>query len=254
MRNHARLAALLQPCEELLLERAQLKKGMAVVDVGCGMGSLTAAAASVCGPEKVCGVDISEPMLGAARAAHPALRLLDADAQTWTPSEPVDRVLSRFGVMFFPDPAAAFANMRGWLGDGGRGRFVALVWRAMAHNPWIRDAVEVFERHVSTPSYAPGGPGPWSLADRDALAALLHESGFGAVEIEAQSLTLRVQGDAEAALNYYCEWSPSARFFEAADAEQSAALRRDFEALVAGSHDGAGLDLGSSVWVVSASA
>jgi ubiquinone/menaquinone biosynthesis C-methylase UbiE len=113
----------------LLLERAAIRPGERVIDVGCGSGATTLAAAPLVGAQgSVLGVDVSEPMLAVARRRAAGLgnvRFVAADAQTHA-FEPgaQDLVLSRFGVMFFDDPPRAFASLRRALRPGGRLCFV----------------------------------------------------------------------------------------------------------------------------------
>jgi len=117
----------LQPVADALLEAAQLQGGERVLDVGCGCGATTLAAARAIAPNgEVVGADLSEPMIDVARrraadAGVDNVAFVQADAQTHDFGAPTfDVVMSRFGTMFFADPAAAFANIASSMGPGGR--------------------------------------------------------------------------------------------------------------------------------------
>jgi len=128
-----------RPFEDLLVEAALARSPRRVLDIGCGTGATTLALARRLGAHARCvGLDISDPMLALAseRAAREGSQaeFIRADAQTYR-FEPAsfDLIVSRFGVMFFEDPPAAFANLRRWLAPGGR--LALAVWGPPALNP-----------------------------------------------------------------------------------------------------------------------
>jgi SAM-dependent methyltransferase len=167
--------------------------GERVLDVGCGCGQTTVALAGRVGAAgTVVGVDISAPMLGVARArplptgaARPRFR--QADAQVEDLAEGVeggfDAAFSRFGVMFFADPAAAFANIRRALKPGGRLAFVC--WRPLAENPWMNlPAAAAAPLLPPAPPPNPTAPGPFAFADAERVRGILGQAGFGSISIE----------------------------------------------------------------------
>jgi len=185
---------------DLALERAAPAPGEAVLDVGCGCGTSSLAIARRVGPRgRVLGIDISRPMLARARARAAAegaaqLELLEADAQT-AALEPAafDLLFSRFGVMFFADPAAAFANLRRALRPGARLLFVC--WQRLADNPWVLAPLEAIAKHVPLPPPPPpGAPGPFAFADAERVRALLERAGFAGVAIEDVRFALGLGG------------------------------------------------------------
>ena len=172
------------------------KAGERIIDIGCGCGQTVLALAEAVGPRGgVLGVDISEPMLAVARrkaeaAGAGAVRFLEADAQVCA-FEPgaADAVYSRFGVMFFANPAEAFANIRRALKPGGRLAFVC--WRGMQENPWMTVPLGAGLRHLAPPPQPePNAPGPFAFADAERVRGLLAAAGFSGIEIRAHDQKL----------------------------------------------------------------
>lgn len=191
-----------------------------VLDVGCGTGS-TAIALALQGADCV-GIDPSAPMLAAARTrmarAGVDANFIQADAQTYAfPSASYDAVISRFGVMFFADPVAAFANLR----RATRGVLRFAAWRDAAENPFMTAAEEAARPLL--PGLAlrnPGEPGPFAFADRDRIFTILKDSGWAAIEIESIDVACRF---AEAELdNYLAVMGPVGRALQQADDETRA--------------------------------
>jgi ubiquinone/menaquinone biosynthesis C-methylase UbiE len=159
----------LKPIADLVIDRAKLKPGERVIDVGCGTGATAIAfAQEVAPPGHVLGVDISGPMLERARQSAPKDLPVDfvlADATVY-PFEPAsfDVLASRFGVMFFADPALSFANMRKALRPSGRLAFAC--WREPRENPFFMAPLQAAYKHVpKLPQQGPEDPGPFSFAD-----------------------------------------------------------------------------------------
>lgn len=176
---------------DAILDAAGLGPTLRVLDVGCGSGTLLAAAVEK-GADAV-GVDISPGMVEAARRRVPDATVLVADAQTadlldGAPGPSFDRVVSRFGVMFFDDPVAAFANIRSAATPDGR--LVAAVWRGMDENPVFTLGAGPLLARAEVPVPAPGAPGPTALADADRTRRLLSDAGWDAVEISPLDVTL----------------------------------------------------------------
>lgn len=175
--------SMIAPVGEALLDQASFRTGERIADIGCGCGANSFDIARAVGPEgRVTGIDVSEMLLGKARERLAAsgldnLAFVRADAETDTPTDiPFDRLFSRFGVMFFDDTAAAFANMRRWLVPGGD--FLFACWAAPEHNPWLGLVGSVVGRHADLPERDPDAPGPFRLADPDATSRMLSSAGF----------------------------------------------------------------------------
>jgi len=186
--NQATLDRMFAPFEPILMEALPPGAGHRVLDVGCGTGGITLAAARRTGAQGDClGIDISGPMLAAARtraeqAGLPA-RFLQADAQThaFAPAS-ADRIVSRFGVMFFEDPVAAFANLHRAARPGAAMRLIA--WRGAEENPFMTTAERAAAPLLpDLPARQPNAPGQFGFADRRRVAAILGQGGWAEVDI-----------------------------------------------------------------------
>ena len=177
-----------RPLEQLLVE-AVAGSGSGVLDVGCGTGGTTVALARRLGAKGHCvGIDISEPMLAAARARAERERVpatfIRGDAQSH-PFEPgsFDTITSRFGVMFFDDPLRAFANLRGAARDQGGLRLI--VWRGAADNPFMTTGERAAAALLpNIPARDPDAPGQFAFADRGRVYRILRESGWAGIDIQ----------------------------------------------------------------------
>lgn len=183
------LDAMLAPVADILVETAMAEGGSSVLDVGCGAGALTLQMAQRLGPyAHALGVDISAPLLAAARRRpHPpgsVAGFLEADAQTY-PFETgaFDAVVSRFGVMFFDDPVAAFTNIRRACRPDASLTFMA--WRSLRENPFYALAQDVAAPYVALPERAADAPGQFAFADSDRIRSILAASGWRSVQVRA---------------------------------------------------------------------
>ena len=182
---------------ELLLRAAQAVPGERVLDVGCGPGATALPLAEAVGATRhVTGIDISEPMLGLMRRriadrAVKNLTALLADAQTHPlPPASFDLLTSRFGVMFFADPAAAFRNLAVALRPGGR--LCMAVWSSIAENVHWKIPFEIAVRRVGPPAPTPPHtPGPMAFQDPQYLRGILEQAGFAEIAIGKQPFHIR---------------------------------------------------------------
>ena len=168
-----------------MLRAAELRPGLRVLDVGCGFGTLLQHAAEA--GAVAFGVDISEPMVEAARDRAPTATVAVADAQTddlraLAGDKPVDRVVSRFGVMFFDDPAAAFANIRSAAAPGARLAFVC--WRE-GDNAMFTVGNSLLATKLESPPAAPdpAAPGPLALGSAERVRTVLSQAGWTHVDV-----------------------------------------------------------------------
>lgn len=181
------LDQLFRPIESMLSDAAGA--GASVLDIGCGTGSTTVAIARKVGNGgRALGVDISEPMIAAARQRADregsAATFVRADAQDYAfERASFDTIVSRFGVMFFADPIAAFANLRRAARPGAGLRLFA--WRGMADNPFMTVAERAAAPLLpNLPVREPDAPGQFAFADRDRVARMLEDSGWAEIDIQ----------------------------------------------------------------------
>lgn len=219
----ALLEAGMQPVTDRLLAVAAPAAGEAVLDVGCGSGGTTLALAALVGPAgRAVGVDISAPLVERARARVAPefagrVEFRRADAQTAAlEAGSYDLMLSRFGVMFFEDPAAAFRNLGQALRPGGRVAFAA--WAAIEANPWfmiLREAAEARLGRGAPP--VPGAPGPFGFADSGRVLGLLAAAGLADAAVQSETLPLRQAATPEEAGRMALRMGPSAALMRERD-------------------------------------
>lgn len=188
----------LQPFADALLARADVQPYQAVLDIGCGCGVTTLAAASRA--RSALGVDISNPLIAVARqrAREQSVDNVDftvADAQTHPfPADTFDLVISQFGLMFFDDPVTAFSNLRRSLAPRGRISFIA--WQGLGANEWVCAVGDAVAQHVELPTLGgiAGGPGMFAHQEPDEVASLLGSAGFTAFEVESVTPDILIAG------------------------------------------------------------
>ncbi len=211
VRNQAIMDASLADATAGLLALAAVRPGERVLDIGCGSGETSLLAARIAG--QVTGVDISKPLLALAR--HRAegvtnLRYVEADSAHHVFAPEHDLLLSRFGVMFFDDPAAAFANIRTAATPGGRLAFIC--WRPVAENEYAAMPFAIAKPLMPPlPLADPHAPGPFALSDPDRLRGILTCAGFSAIGIGKLDGVMRMGATAEQAGIQATSLGPTAR-------------------------------------------
>lgn len=181
------LEAMLAPVDAPLIEALALDAPYRIADIGCGGGgtALEVARRAPAG-STVHGYDISPALIETARARVPEQRDIDfaiADMSAApAPDQGYDRLVSRFGIMFFDDQPAAFANLANWLTR--RGRFAFAVWGPSADNPWMTSQREAAVQVIDVPPPDPDAPGPFRYSGGDKLRALLEGAGLGDIAIK----------------------------------------------------------------------
>lgn len=203
--------------KDRLLQRAALKSGERVLDIGCGSGAVSMGAALLVGNKgDVLGADISQPLLDCAKSRIP--EVLDgnidyilADAQTHDfKMEHFDVVVSRFGVMFFAEPVAAFENIAKALRPGGRMSFVC--WSHFADNPWFSIPRAAAIAQMGTPApMPPRAPGPTAFADVDYALGVLKGAGLVSASVATETVNLLYAGGVEDAANLASNVGPASR-------------------------------------------
>jgi SAM-dependent methyltransferase len=260
--HQARYDRMNEPFAALLLAAAGLRPGRHVLDVGCGCGATTLAAARVIAPGQAVGLDLSGPMLARARAAAEAAGLPNAvfqqgDAQVH-PLEAArfDAVISRFGTMFFGDPVAAFANIRSAIRPGGRLAFVC--WQPLAAQQWLLVPGAALAEHVPPPAgFGSGdGPGMFAFSDPDRPREILAAAGWRDIEITAEHASILVGGggSVEDAVEFMRTGSMGRMMLAGADAGTFDRAIASVRAALAPYADAEGVRLGAGVWLVQAAA
>lgn len=256
--QQAELDRLLAPLGMAAMDRLALRPGQRVLDVGCGCGDTTLALAQRVGEAgTVLGVDVSTPMLARARERArrmPNVGFVQADAQThrFEPGS-FEAIFSRFGVMFFADPTASFANLRTALRAGGELAFVC--WQEIGKNPWCTVPLAAMAPLVQLPPPPPPGePGPFSFGDAARVRGILEGAGFARARIDPleQALNLGADGTLEQAVQFTTEAGPASRFLRDVSAEVKARVRDAVRTALAPFAGPNGVRLTGACWIVTA--
>ncbi len=248
-----------QRVNDLLLARAGARAGERVLEIGCGTGAATVPFAEAVGERgRVVGIDISEPMLAAARqriaeSGLDNVTLLQADAQVHRfEAGHFDLITSRFGVMFFADPVAAFSNLLPAARPDGRLCFVC--WAPLEENRHWLIPYEVALRHLGPPAPTPPHmPGPLAFSDPGYVRSILDSAGFADVVIDRETPDI-IGATPEEEAEHACIMGPPARLIDEKKPDDAvrATIRREIgEAFAAYARNGAML-LPSTVFLVTA--
>jgi len=258
LEQQAQLDRLIQPFGAAALVAAEIDDGQQILDVGCGCGTSTLALRQQTGESgSVTGVDISAVMLDNARARARSKGLTDilfeqADAQTHRfPAGHYDRIHSRFGVMFFDDPVAAFTNLTTALKPQGLLAFVC--WDAPEENPWVFKPMQLVNQHLPPPEPPqPGAPGPFAFADPARVVSLLTAAGFQNIQQQRLQQPILLGQTATEATDFTVRVGPASTRFIGAPAEQVAAVTREIHQLMAAHQSEAGVAMMGTARVVTA--
>ncbi len=260
VRFQDRMDASLIPFGHKAMAAAAVSADECVIDVGCGCGDTTLEMARRVGPAgQVLGIDISEPILARARtrAASTGERNVtfergDAQIHRFAPAA-ADVMYSRFGIMFFDDPAAAFGNLRRGLKPGGRVAFIC--WRPVRDNEWISLSLDVVAKHVPLPP-PPGSeaPGPLSFSDPDRVRRILTSAGLSDIAIEGSHTPFKVGGTLDEAVEFLTQMGPASGAIAQSDADEETRSRiaADMRDALTPYDTGQGAVIGAATWIVTA--
>lgn len=251
------------PIGTALIDHAGYTGGERVLDLGCGGGATTLEIARRVGPGgSAIGLDISPALVDFAskRAVDAGVanaRFICADGATTKLSEaPFDRLFSRFGSMFFGDPVAAFANLRGMLKP--EARIDLAVWAPPAENPWMAGAMGIIRQHVDMPAPVPRAPGPFAFEDAAYMTEVLTGAGYSDIRITPHMCNLPVGGPGntpEQAADFVTNGMSFGEILHDQPADVRDATLQEILALFRAHHvPDSGVLMGAKVWLVSARA
>jgi SAM-dependent methyltransferase len=238
------------------LKAAAPQPGERVIDVGCGCGETSIEIARLVGPAgSVLGIDVSQPMLAVARSHGQSANLIfqEADASGSPLPAGVDLLFSRFGVMFFSEPSAAFSHLRKSLRAGGRCVFVC--WRTPRDNAWAMTPLAAARQalDITPPQSDPNAPGPFAFADEERLRTILSAAGFGNIELQRFDAAIFLGPTPRSAAEGAVQLGPVARLLREVGVEHLPivvdAIERTLAPLAAPNGQ---VSLNGSTWIVAA--
>jgi SAM-dependent methyltransferase len=263
--HEARYEAMLSPFTVHLLRAGAVECTDRVLDVGCGCGSSTRAAARLAAQGHALGVDLSHELLSRARYRARQEGLVNvsfehADAQVHAFASPrFDVAISRFGVMFFEEPTVAFSNLARSIRPGGR--LAVVCWAGALDNEWVVVPGAAAAEHVPLSDLDdPGGPGhevkprpgPFSLADSDQLSLILVRAGFVRIETRPLSVPLLLGSDITDTVEFLKSTGMGQTLLKGTSAQTIALVTETISAALEPYLTGRGVELGSKSWLVTA--
>lgn len=246
------------PIADAVLAAVTLTGGETVLDIGCGCGATTLAAAHAVGVKgAVTGIDLSEPMLDVARrraavAGIDNATFIHGDAQTHDlGTRRFDVAISRFGTMFFADPVAAFTNIAAALGPDGR--ICLATWQPLVANQWLTVPGAALLGYGSIPDTADdGGPGMFAQSEPDLVSDVLADAGYRDIGLHPVEVTLTLGTDPDEAAEYLADTGPGRAVLATIPDHDKPAALDAVRATLADHTDRAGVHLAAGIWIITA--
>jgi SAM-dependent methyltransferase len=256
--RQAALDTMLAPINALLMDRAAIKPGERVVDIGCGCGATTIVAAERVGPDgSVLGVDVSAPMLIRANELAPQeapVGFVQGDAMVHHfKAASCDLMISRLGVTYFADPVRGLLNIRNALHSEGRVAFAA--WGDLRDNSWALEPLQAAYDHVpKLPGLPPRAPDDFAFAEQDWLEHVVNEAGLRRVRLERCELALDLSGGQglEGAALSALAIGPASRAIDGQPVEAVATAAAAISKALSRYAKGAAVPMPAAVWIVTA--
>lgn len=257
LERHEAVDRQIAPFGRHAMDRANIRPGQRILDVGCGCGETTLELARRAGDSGfVMGVDISHLLLKTARQLAQAsgltnVRFEQGDAQTFQfVPESSDLVFSRFGIMFFDDPEAAFGNLRSALRSGGLLTFVC--WPAPRDNQFMMIPLAAAARHITLPEPGdPDAPGPFAFADPGRVRRILSRSGFS--EIQTDRVIEKVGGGTlDETASMLVQLGPLNSILDSIDERTRSAILADIRSALTDFESSGRVLLDAAAWLVTA--
>jgi SAM-dependent methyltransferase len=227
-----------------------------VLDIGCGNGATSRAAAKLAGRGRVVGIDLSEAMVSNARRSakdHEInnVEFIHADAQIADLGlELFDLAISRTGAMFFADPVAAFSNIASALKPGGR--ITLLAWQPYEQNEWQYALADALAMGRTFPKPEVSKPGPMGLADPDFTRHVLATAGFDEIDIEPLERRFSFGNDVDSAFAFIASLGFTKGALEPLSEEDRQIALNQLRASIAEHDESDGVWFGSAAWLISA--
>ncbi len=240
----------------VLVDAARIGTDDHVLDVGCGNGGSTCAAALVASDGHATGLDLSGPMITEARLRAAArnvtnVTFVQGDAQVHPlAAGAFDVAISKFGAMFFADPVAAFSNVARALREDGRLALVA--WRPLEENEWTRTLRTALEAGRDLPMPPAGAPGPFGLADPERTRELLSAAGFVDIALDARDEPFVAGTSLDDAMEFVSRSNIAKGLLADLDADAREQALATLRAALAQHESPAGVILGSAAWAITA--
>jgi SAM-dependent methyltransferase len=252
--------SMISPAGQALMDSAAFGSGETVVDIGCGCGATSFEIAKAVGAEgRVLGFDIAPQLVREAekRAAlnhigNVSFAVGNAETDS-VAGIPYDRLFSRFGIMFFHDSAAAFANMRSWLVPGGKLDFAC--WAGPEENPWMGIIGQIVGQHIDMPQTDPEDPGPFRFADQELVRGILDKAGYANIKCtswQGESLLGGYGATPQSAIDFVMDGLDMKKSIMAQNPGALEDVRSELLDAVRPYHQDNAIRMGAGVWLVSA--